>query len=70
MASWKRRQVREEADRNNRAGGGYAGPDGSGQWVSVGELGWGEDLDAALGDVATGMDAQHTKMQAASESRE
>ena len=53
-AAWKQRTLQEEAEKINRAGGDYAGPDGSGQWVSVGELGWGGDLDAALGDVATG----------------
>ena len=54
VAAWKRRALQEEAERNDRAGGGYAGPDGSGQWVSIGELGWGGHLDAALGDLATG----------------
>lgn len=49
------RLAEQENERNagNRAGAGYSGPDGSGQWVSMGELG-SNDLDQVLGGLGGG----------------
>ena len=49
------RLAEQENDRQagNRAGGGYGGPDSSGQWVSMGELGC-NDLDQVLGGLGGG----------------
>ena len=55
-AHFKQKQLQDEAQNGApAAAGGYAGPDGSGQWISLGELGHNAgDLDAALNDIATG----------------
>lgn len=42
-----------ERQAGNGAGAGYNGPDGSGQWVSMGELG-SNDLDQVLGGLGGG----------------
>lgn len=42
-----------ERQAGNGAGAGYGGPDGSGQWVSMGELG-ANDLDQVLGGLGGG----------------
>ena len=42
-----------ERQAGNGAGAGYGGPDGSGQWVSMGELG-SNDLDQVLGGLGGG----------------
>ena len=38
----------QENDRQAGNTGGYRGPDGSGQWVSMGEMGADDDLDMVL----------------------
>lgn len=58
----KARAFQRLADKENedQKGGasGYRGPDGSGQWVSMGELG-GDDLNEALGVLAGGDTSFH-----------
>ena len=53
---FKKRELQAAAERSSEATrDGYSGPDGSGQWVSMGELGHGDGaLDAALNDIPTG----------------
>ena len=53
----KARDSQRQADKENDAQGGskgYKGPDGSGQWVSLGELDPNENLDQALNSLAGG----------------
>lgn len=54
----KARDFQRLADQENdsQAGntGGYRGPDGSGQWVSMGEMGAEDDLDMVLGGLGAG----------------
>ncbi len=47
------RMAEKENEGQNGGAAGYKGPDGSGQWVSMGELG-SEDLDQALGGLGGG----------------
>ena len=53
----KARDFQQLAERENEGQGGdapgYRGPDGSGQWVSMGELG-DNDLDSVLGGLGGG----------------
>lgn len=53
---FKKKELRDAAERGSEAArGGYCGPDCSGQWVSMGELGLGDGaLEAALNDIPTG----------------
>lgn len=44
----------EKEQAGGPGGAGYEGPDGSGQWVSMGELDPSEDLDQALNSLAGG----------------
>ena len=48
------RQVEKENDASQAGAGGFKGPDGSGQWVSLGELDPNEDLDQALNSLTGG----------------
>ena len=57
----KARDSQRQADKENDAQGGskgYKGPDGSGQWVSLGELDPNENLDQALNSLAGGENVQ------------
>lgn len=47
------RLAEKENEQQNGGASGYRGPDGSGQWVSMGELG-DNDLDSVLGSVGGG----------------
>ncbi len=57
MQMRKARDFQRLAERENEGQGGgappYRGPDGSGQWVSMGELG-DNDLDSVLGSLGGG----------------
>lgn len=57
----KARDFRRQAEKENEGpqnggggAGGYRGPDGTGQWISMGELDPTEDLDQALGSLGGG----------------
>ncbi|KAL3145189.1 hypothetical protein ABBQ32_000941 [Trebouxia sp. C0010 RCD-2024] len=62
LALRKARDFQRLADQENdsQAGntGGYRGPDGSGQWVSMGEMGAEDDLDMVLGGLENGIQSQ------------
>ena len=55
----KARDSQRQAEKENVASqggaGGFKGPDGSGQWVSLGELDPNEDLDQALNSLTGGI---------------
>lgn len=48
------RRAEKENDASQGGAGGFKGPDGSGQWVSLGELDPNEDLDQALNSLTGG----------------
>ena len=57
----KARDFRRQAEKENEGpqnggggAGGYRGPDGTGQWISMGELDPTEDLDQALSSLGGG----------------
>ena len=56
------RMADKENQEQNGRGPRYKGPNGSGQWVSMGELGDGGDLDEALGSLGGGMTSDSAAM--------
>lgn len=44
----------QENERQAGSSSGYKGPDGSGQWVSMGELGANDDVDLVLAGLGGG----------------